>query len=471
MENFNIYIVIFLLLSSIGTAKGQVKIAITQFEPVQVSDSIVLYTAHDYLIRNIEDASNKKVWELSKGKMFSIDIGQEYSYLVIHNEALTGRNRPLLIKNDLVINLEIDQAGKIAFSKNQSKLVECQLKLALLTKYPRSKQYKPTKEHVNNLIKARSDNHNRMDSIINSYVRYLSVGEREILRNNCKAAIDLALFSILGNITSDSATMEYAYNEYRHIPQNTTTALLVGTLIQPALIGEYGFRREFNELKLKRTLYGQRYAFIDIYNKINANNTGTAKDRAIAESILNELQYDQFPINYLDSALMTVKDSVSRAVILVQKESRSAGKALFPFVFEDAQGRKIKQSDLKGKVLVIDFWFNGCLGCAKLGKAMEDVIEEFHERGVVFLSVNVDKNREKWVEGINSGIYTSPYNLNVYTDGQGQNHPFLLKYKYRSFPQLMIVDKNGKLVTANATRPFGTAKRKELTTEIENLLK
>lgn len=460
-----------ILLASVTVANGQVKFVIPQFTSTQTSDSIILYTAHDYLTRGIEEPSNKKVWKLSKGNKFSLDLGKEYSFLVIQNERFTNRNRPLLVKNDLVINLEVDKAGKISFSKEQSKLVECQLKLAQLTKYPRSKQYKPTKEHVNNLIKARSDNHNRMDSIINSYMRYLSVGEREILGKNCKAAIDLALFSILGNITSDSATMEYAYNEYRHIPQNTTKALLVETLIQPALIGEYGFRREFNELKLKRTLHGHRYAFSDIYNKINANNTGTAKDRAIAESILNELQYDQFPINYLDSALMTVKDSVSRVVILAQKKSRATGKALFPFVFEDAQRRKIKQSDLKGKVLVIDFWFNGCLGCAKLGKAMEDVIEEFHERGVVFLSVNVDKNREKWVEGINSGIYTSPYSLNVYTEGQGQNHPFLLNYKYRSFPQLMIVDRKGKLVNANATRPFGTAKRKELTMEIENLLK
>lgn len=471
MKNFNIYIVIFLLLSSMGTAKGQVKIAISRLEPAQVSDSIVLYTAHDYLIRNIEDASNKKVWKLSVGNSFSFDIGQEYSYLVIQNEALTGRNRPLLIKNDLVINLEIDKLGKIAFSKSQSKLVECQLKLAQLGKYPRSKQIKLTKEHVDNLLEARSDNRYRMDSIINSYAASLSEGERGILRANCMAAIDLALFSIMGRMNSDAATMEYVYDKYKQISFNSKRIFSAQHSIQSALMGEYGFRRQFNMLNLERTIHGHNFTYSAIYNQINENNRGISRDRAIAESILNEIQYDRFPLNYLDSALMVMKDSVSRAVILAQKESRATGKRLFPFIFEDLERRDITASDLEGKVLVIDFWYNGCLGCGKLAKVMEDVIDEFHKRDVIFLSVNVDKSRTRWIDGIKTGIYTSPYNLNVYTKGQGQNHPFILHYKYRSFPQLMIVDRTGKLVTANATRPFGAERRQELVATIENLLK
>ncbi|WET68774.1 TlpA disulfide reductase family protein [Sphingobacterium sp.] len=471
MKNFNIYTVIFLLLSSVSITRGQVKFVVPQVETTQVSDSIILYTAHDYLIRNIEDASNKKVWKLSKGNRLSLDIGQEYSYLVIHNEELTGRNRPLLIKNDLIINLEIDKAGKITFSKKQSKLVECQLKLAQLGKYPRSKQIKPTKEHVDNLIKARSDNRYLMDSIINSYATCLSEDEREILRNNCMASIDLALFSILGRMNSDATTMAYVYDQYKQISLNSKRIFTVQHTIETALLGEYGFRLQFNELNLERTIHGHNFTYSAIYDQINKHNRGIARDRAIAESILNEIQYDRFPLSYLDSALMIVKDSVSRAVIMAQKESRTTGKILFPFVFEDVQKREITPSDLEGKVLIIDFWYNGCLGCAKLAKVMEDVIDAFHERDVVFLSVNVDKNRARWIEGVKSGIYTSPYNLNVYTKGQGQNHPFLLHYKYRSFPQLMIVDRSGKLVTANATRPFDAERRKELVATIENLLK
>ncbi|KKO89068.1 hypothetical protein AAW12_23205 [Sphingobacterium sp. Ag1] len=471
MKNFNIYTVIFLLLSAVSITRGQVKFVVPQVEATQVSDSIILYTAHDYLIRNIEDASNKKVWKLSKGNSFLLDIGQEYSYLVIHNEKLTGRNRPLLIKNGSVINLEIDKEGKIAFSKKQSSLVECQLRLAQLRKYPRSKQVKPTKEHVDNLIKARSDNHNLMDSIIHSYATSLSVDEREILRSNCMAAIDLALFSILGRMNSDATTMAYVYDKYKQITLNSRGTFYARHSVEPALLGEYGFRRQFNKLNLERTIHGHTFTYSAIYNQINENNRGLARDRAIAESILNEIQYDQFPLNYLDSALMTVRDSISRAVILAQQESRATGKILFPFIFEDVQKQEITPSDLKGKVLVIDFWYNGCLGCGKLAKVMEDVIDEFHEKDVIFLSVNVDKSRARWIEGVKSGIYTSPYNLNVYTKGQGQNHPFILHYKYRSFPQLMIVDRTGKLVTANATRPFGAERRKELVATIENLLK
>jgi len=350
-------------------------------------------------------------------------------------------------------------------------LVECQLKLAQLGKYPRSKQVKPRKEHVDNLIKARSDNHSLLDSILKSYATYLSEEEREILGNNCRAAIDLALFSILGRMNSDAATMAYVYDKYKQISLKSKRIFTAQHSVESALLGEYGFRRQFNMLNLERTVRGHNFTYSAIYNQINKNNRGIARDRAIAESILNEIQYDRFPLSYLDSALMTVKDSVSRAVVLAQKESRATGKILFPFVFEDLQEREITPLDLKGKVLIIDFWYNGCLGCAKLAKVMEDVIDAFHKKDVVFLSVNVDKNRERWVEGVKSGIYTSPCNMNVYTKGQGQSHPFILHYKYRSFPQLMIVDRSGKLVTANATRPFGAERRQELVATIENLLK
>jgi thiol-disulfide isomerase/thioredoxin len=470
-RNLNIYTCMLILLASVAITKGQVKFVIPQFTSTQASDSIILYTAHDYLTRGIEEPSNKKVWKLSKGNKFSLDLGQEYSFLVIHNERFTNRNRPLLVKNGLEIYLSIDSAGRISFAKGQSKLVECQLKFAQLSKYPRSKNIKVTKKDVDNLLDARNYNRSRMDSILSTYVLYLSEAEREMLRINCSAGIDLALFSFLGHINSDNDIIAYAYNMFQQIVQDSMGTHYEEKSFFPALIGYYSFVREVNDLKFKRSLYGQKFIFKDLYNQIKAKTIGVVRDRAVTECILKEIQYDQFPIDYLDSALVYMKDSVSRMMILAQKESRAIGRRIYPFAFEDVQGRSIRQIDLMGKVLVIDFWFNGCLGCAKLGEAMEDVIEKFHAGNVIFLSVNVDKKRNNWIKGINTGIYTSPYSLNVYTNGLGKNHPFLLNYKYRSFPQLMIVDRHGKLVTTNATRPFGDERREELITTIENLLK
>lgn len=450
--------------------RGQVKLIILQKNSTHITDSVIFYAAHDYLKRSIQEPQNKNVWYLSEGTELSVNLKHEYNYLVIENCNFTNRNRPLLVKDNIQINLNIDKMGKVSLVDGQVELIDCQIKLANLNKYPRAKSAKINIEDLDNIFRARTSNIYLMDSILTQYVGTISDAEKTILRADCLTRINLALLSILGNFKSDIKTTKYAYEKFHEIINNERVELLTDDIIYPCLTGEYGFRRAYTDLKIRRNIYGQKYTYADIYDEINTNSENLLRDRSIAESILNEIQYDQFPINYLDSALTVLKDSLSRSVVLANKESRTIGKDLLLFDFEDTHGNDISLPDFKGKVVIVDFWYNGCLGCAKLSKGLEKVIENLHGQEVIFLSVNVDKKRSKWIDGIKLGIYTSSHSLNVYTKGLGYDHPFLLHYKYRSFPQLMIIDQNGKLVTSNATRPLNVEKSNQLIADVEKLL-
>ncbi len=49
--------------------------------------------------------------------------------------------------------------------------------------------------------------------------------------------------------------------------------------------------------------------------------------------------------------------------------------------------------DLKGKVVVIDFWASWCAPCKETFPVMEELYARFHKSGLVILGINEDKHR------------------------------------------------------------------------------
>ncbi|TCC88650.1 TlpA family protein disulfide reductase [Pedobacter frigiditerrae] len=125
----------------------------------------------------------------------------------------------------------------------------------------------------------------------------------------------------------------------------------------------------------------------------------------------------------------------------------SKGKQLFEASFSDLKGNRITTSSLKGKVVLIDMWGVGCGNCAVFHDMFEKQIRPKigNRDDFVVLSISTDRNREKWIEGINSGLYTSKHDLNVFTDGLMFGHPFPKYYNLSYSPFILLVGKDGKV--------------------------
>ena len=72
----------------------------------------------------------------------------------------------------------------------------------------------------------------------------------------------------------------------------------------------------------------------------------------------------------------------------------------------------------------------------------------------MFITVSVDKDQATWKQSILSGKYSAAHSINLFTDGQGDQHPLLKFYNYHGFPQLLVIDKQGKIISANPPRPL-----------------
>lgn len=145
-------------------------------------------------------------------------------------------------------------------------------------------------------------------------------------------------------------------------------------------------------------------------------------------------------------------------------DSRSG--ALNNFVFTDTAGRSVKLSDFKGKWVFADVWYSGCGACIHANEGIKIAHEAFLHQDIVFLSISIDKSREKWISSVTQGSKKSATNpwagmyvpakgtIMLYTSGSGDANDFRRTYVPKNrYPQLLLFDKNGDLTKDTPPRP------------------
>ena len=123
----------------------------------------------------------------------------------------------------------------------------------------------------------------------------------------------------------------------------------------------------------------------------------------------------------------------------------AVGTPFFDFSLPDSTGKIHSLSDFKGKVVVFDFWYNGCAGCKLMVPVLEGIEKELKDKNIVFISVGIDK-KQLWLDGI--GKYSSSRSLQLYTAEKTDKHPMIKYLNIYGYPRLIIVDKNGNIGVA-----------------------
>lgn len=116
------------------------------------------------------------------------------------------------------------------------------------------------------------------------------------------------------------------------------------------------------------------------------------------------------------------------------------------FTLKDMEGKSLTLAHTKNKVTIFDFWFTGCSGCVQMVPALTTVQEHFrNNKNVTFFSVSIDQDRNKWLNSIRQGKYTTKSGLHAYTGGQGDKHPLIREHNITGYPTLLILDGFGNV--------------------------
>jgi len=109
--------------------------------------------------------------------------------------------------------------------------------------------------------------------------------------------------------------------------------------------------------------------------------------------------------------------------------------------------------DLKGKVVVLDFWATWCSPCIREIPRMKQVYAKYKDKGVEFVGISLDRAGSR--DRIAAFVKQRQMGWIHTYSGKFWDDPTARKYGIRGIPALWVVGRDGKVVSENARGRLG----------------
>jgi thiol-disulfide isomerase/thioredoxin len=129
--------------------------------------------------------------------------------------------------------------------------------------------------------------------------------------------------------------------------------------------------------------------------------------------------------------------------------------------FTSLAGKEIDLADMKGKVVLIDFWATWCGPCIAELPNVRKAYEDYHDKGFEIIGISLDKAKDE--AKLKSFVKDENMPWPQAFDGKGWGTALAKKYGITSIPATFLVGKDGKIVSSNLRGPaLSSAVEKEL---------
>lgn len=182
-------------------------------------------------------------------------------------------------------------------------------------------------------------------------------------------------------------------------------------------------------------------------NSIVKDSSGLVYPAAIWQKLMQSGDYSIRLINRQANPVefLLVRLSESEKIARDQRlpkpnESKffTTGNAISNSKLVTMDGKKYTLKDMKGKVVVLNFWFINCPPCRTEIPHLNKMVEGFKEKDdVVFLAVALDTYYE-----LKSFLKEMPFQYGIVDGGSY----IASKYGVTSFPTHVVIDKEGKII-------------------------
>ncbi|PLX23036.1 MAG: TlpA family protein disulfide reductase [Salinivirgaceae bacterium] len=140
--------------------------------------------------------------------------------------------------------------------------------------------------------------------------------------------------------------------------------------------------------------------------------------------------------------------------ITIQSFSQSVkvGDIAPDIAMENTYGEEVKLSDLRGQLVLIDFWASWCAPCRRENPNVVAAYNEYKDtkftngKGFTVFSVSLDSKKDRWVNAIKADQLAWPYHV---SDLQGWRNAAAKNYGIRAVPASFLIDGEGKVIATN----------------------
>ena len=112
-------------------------------------------------------------------------------------------------------------------------------------------------------------------------------------------------------------------------------------------------------------------------------------------------------------------------------------------------GNTLALSDVKGKLVLVDFWAAWCKPCRAENPNIVSVYNKYKEKGFNVIGVSLDRKSEDWLKAIEADglAWNHISNLKYFND------PIAKMYNVNGIPAAFLLDENGVIVGKNLRGP------------------
>ncbi len=111
------------------------------------------------------------------------------------------------------------------------------------------------------------------------------------------------------------------------------------------------------------------------------------------------------------------------------------------FAGQTPTGDTIRLSDLRGKIVLVDFWASWCGPCRRENPRVAQLYKAYKDKGFEILGVSIDRDANKWQQAIEADGLEWPQII----DDRSSNAIAKL-YSVTSIPHTMLLDAEGKII-------------------------
>ncbi len=145
--------------------------------------------------------------------------------------------------------------------------------------------------------------------------------------------------------------------------------------------------------------------------------------------------------------IIRLSDSEMKQLVAHNAKADSAVKAMFnkpapDFDLTDLNGRKWSLAKLKGKVVVLNFWYTSCTPCIEEMPELNEIVKMYPSEKVVFLALTFNDAPK-----LKTFFKTHEFSYNILPDSKVVDQ----HYQISGWPTSLVIDKNGMIKFVKGT--------------------
>lgn len=220
----------------------------------------------------------------------------------------------------------------------------------------------------------------------------------------------------------------------------------------------------YDTLENNEHLYSNRDYYIDKQKGLPSLVTikGRYKYNGLVSEYYDETKYYDYKINQSDvtDANFVIPKGFKPREYQAAPALLAVGSTAPDWTLYDANGKKVSLSQLKGKVVMLDFYFIGCSGCMLSIKPLNAIYEKYKNKELIIASLTERDSKKAVLD------FEKRYKIK-YT-GYINAADVVKSYHVTGFPTFYFIDKEGKI--GNVFVGYNDNFEEKVTSVINNLL-